>query len=377
LQFKDIIGHTKLKEQFIHAISINKFSHANLFYGPVGNQALALALALAQYLNCENKTEKDSCGVCSSCNKISKIIHPDLHFSFPAVRKKSDKPSLSSDFIDKWRTALLDNVHLSEMQWMDNIGDGKQGNISAEECSEIIRKLSLKAYEAKYKVMIIWMADKLGKESNKLLKVIEEPPSNTIFILIAIDIDNILGTIKSRCQLRQVNRLMDEEIIEYLNENTELEEIEIQQIVSVAEGNINKALLLSESFENNFSELTVNWFRACFKKDPASANQLIEEIKSLGKEEQKDFLKYNLELLRSVIYYKGKADTFDRINSNEQELLKYLAQKLNFEQISAFIKQYENLLYYIERNANMKIQYFYSFIAMSVIIKNNSLSSVS
>lgn len=378
MQFKDIIGHQKLKQQFIHSVSIEKFSHANLFYGPEGNQALALALALAQYLNCDNKTEDDSCDTCPSCNKISKIIHPDLHFSYPSIRKKSDKPAFSSDFIEKWREAILNDVHITDFQWMDIIGDGtKQGNISADECSEIIRKLSLKSFEAKYKVMIIWMADKLGSQSNKLLKIIEEPPANTIFILIALDIDSILGTIKSRCQLVQVNRMMDDELAAYLNENTETTESEIQQIVAVAEGNINKAMLLSESFENNFSELTVNWFRACFKKDPVQANKYVDEIKSLGKEAQKDFLRYNLELLRSAVFFKSGAKTNVRLDNSEQELLKYLAEKLNFEQISALIKQYEQLLYYIERNGNMKIQYFYSFIAMSVIIKNKTLSAVS
>ena len=219
----------------------NRIPHALLFLGSAGCGKLALALAFAQYLVCRNKKDGEACGKCPHCIKAGKLVHPDIHFSFPTVgtNVKSD------ELLKEWRKALEENPYLDINQWMQQIGaENKQANINKEECLNIIRKLSLKTFEGNHKVMIIWLPEFLGKEGNRLLKIIEEPPENTNFILVAENSDLILNTILSRCQIVKINQLSDEEVVEGLKLKKEISEEKAQSLSHLVDGDLNEAMKL-------------------------------------------------------------------------------------------------------------------------------------
>src|SRR5215467_2793324 len=245
MQFKDIIGQAEVKQKLVEMIQHNRLSHALLFLGKEGNGSLQLAIALAQYLTCEKanpkrqisnssislfsedtsksdpdsypRSEIDSCGQCSSCKKASQLVHPDIHFSYPVVTKKSGSPPISTDYISEWREFVKNYPYGNVYDWLQFIGaENKQGNITAQECNDIIRKLNLKSFESEYKILILWMPEYLGIEGNKLLKLIEEPPPNTLFVLVAENESLILPTIVSRCQLIKIPALGTIEVQEAL-----------------------------------------------------------------------------------------------------------------------------------------------------------------
>ena len=221
MQFKEVIGQQKVKDYLLKSAQSDQVSHAQLFLGPEGCGNLALAIAYAQYLQCRNKGATDACGKCSSCIKANKLIHPDIHFSYPTVGSKAK----STDFLKEWRDAVEQQPYMNVYQWLQHIkAENKQGNITREECEAIIRKLSLRAYESTYKVLIVWMPEYLGKEGNRLLKLIEEPPVNTVFLLVAENANLILNTILSRTQQLRIHRLSDAAIKEALVERHQLSE---------------------------------------------------------------------------------------------------------------------------------------------------------
>jgi len=372
--FEEVKGHGQLKQQLKLAVKDNNLGHAVLFYGPEGNNALLLAWALAQYLNCENKGE-DSCNSCSSCKKFNKLIHPDFHFVYPIYVNKTEKKALSVDFLQDWRKMLVEQQNFNLNQWFVSIGgENKNANIPAAECSEIIRKVQLKAYEANYKVMLIWQAEYLSKEGNKLLKIIEEPPANTIFLLIANNLEQILPTIQSRTRLIKVPPLSEEDIRTYLETKPELSTNKINEIVSLAEGNLVEAETLISSENNNFSELMLNWYEAAFKNDVVKANNIIDEIQSIGKQNQKYFLEYQLNFLRQVLLHVNTgANNNLSENAREQKLLLYLSGKLNQLAIMNLVEILNKQVYYIDRYANIKIQFFNLFIELVDVMRGEKV----
>jgi len=373
--FAEVNGHNTLKQQLAMAVTNNNLAHAVLFYGPQGNNALLLAWALAQYLNCENKNS-DSCNNCNSCKKFNKLIHPDFHFVYP-IHPKNGKNTTSVDFLEDWRRMLLEEQNFNLNQWFSSIGgENKIANIPAAECSEIIRKVQLKAYEATYKVMLIWQAEYLSKEGNKLLKIIEEPPANTVFFLIANDIDQILPTIQSRTRLIKVPPLKDEAIKDYLGQKAGINSQQITQIISLAEGNLIKAKALVNNEGNNFSELMLKWYETAFKNNVIEANNLIDNIQSLGKQNQKYFIEYQLNFLRQILLFINTGlnnNPFE--NEREQKLLQYMANKLDQVAIMELIEILNKQIYYIERYANIKIQFFNLFIDLADIIRGVAIEN--
>lgn len=300
--FAEVNGHSTLKQQLTTAVINNNLAHAILLYGPQGNNALLLAWALAQYLNCENRG-LDSCNNCNSCKKFNKLIHPDFHFVYP-IHPKNGKNTTSVDFLQDWRRMLIEEQNFNLNQWFSNIGgENKIANIPAAECSEIIRKVQLKAYEATFKVMLIWQAEYLSKEGNKLLKIIEEPPANTVFFLITNDIERILPTIQSRTRLIKVPPLKNEAIKAYLEQKSVSNTQQINQILNLAEGDLIKAKALVNNEGNNLSELMLKWYEAAFKNNVVEANNLIDTIQNLGKQNQKYFIEYQLGFLRQILLF--------------------------------------------------------------------------
>src|SRR6187397_2820272 len=320
MQFSKIINQQEVKQQLVELIQHNRLSHALLFLSKEGNGALSLALALAQYLTCEKTTDhsrqtiaarslfeetsqpssvdrglwSDSCGVCPSCTKANQLVHPDIHFSYPVVTKKSGTPPLSVDYITEWREFINNYPYGNVYDWLQFIGaENKQGNITANECNDIIRKLSLKSFESEYKILIMWMPEYLGAEGNKLLKLIEEPPPNTLFILIAENESLLLPTIVSRCQMIKIPMLETTDIETALIDS-KIDPAKARQVAATAEGNYREALQLLQHAEEDWQGILRDWLNSIIKTGPIAQTKWVEETSRLGREKQKQFLRYSI-----------------------------------------------------------------------------------
>jgi DNA polymerase III subunit delta' len=370
MQFKEIIGQNSVKTQLIRSTNSDRIPHAQLFLGPTGSGKLALAMAFVQYVFCENKTENDACGKCNSCAKVEKLIHPDLHFSFPFIGSKNT----SNNFLEDWRKAIAENPYMDINQWLQFIGaENKQGNINKDECLNIIRKLSLKSFEGDYKILIMWLPEYLGKEGNRLLKLIEEPPDNTLFILVAENQELILNTILSRCQIVKINQLSDEEVIDGLISKFEIEVEKAQSIAHLANGNFNEALKNIEHQENDNSKLFLEWMRKCYKGNGVELVAWVEKFAAIGRENQKHFLRYALHFLREYLIVKMTGNEKVRLQPEELKTAINLTKVIEFEQIQQMTKLLDDCFYYIERNANPKVLLLDASIKMNKILKNKVL----
>lgn len=374
MRFKDIIGQEAIKHNLIKTIKDNRVSHAQLFLGPESSGSLALALAYAQYINCEHKLVDDSCGECSSCKKYSKIIHPDLHFSFPFFAKHGKETSL--DYIADWRKAFLGNPYLSFDYWRDFVkAENKQGNINIAECHQIIQSLSLKPFEAEYKVLIMWLPEYLGKNGNALLKLIEEPAQKTLFLLVAQNQEQILTTILSRTQLVKINRPKETEIIHFLMREHKVDEEQAKQIAFISDGNIEKALAsIAESTHNSFYELFRSWILLCFKNDGLGLVDLVEkDFPKMGRENQKSFILYAINIMREVFLLKNSLQQMFRLTGKEETLAERFAELFGHDQVEAIITLFEETSFNIERNANPKILFLDVSLQLVLLLKYQTL----
>ena len=309
MQFKDVIGQDGVKRKLILSVQENRVPHAQLFLGPEGNGKLPLALAYAQYILCPHRTATDSCGVCPSCQKIGKLTHPDLHFVVPTTTTKSVKSNPESDlFMTEWRDYVLQTEgYVDSSSWYDFLEvENKQGYISVRDAATLLRKLSFKSYEGEYKIAIIWMAEKMRTDTaNKLLKLLEEPPEKTLFILIAEDQEELLATIRSRTSLVKVPRLEQDEMQQALVQRLGCTVQEASDAAMVAEGNWIKACRNAKDAEDQkyYFHTFQQWMRLCFK---AAVSELIDfsnNIKSIGRERQKQLLDYGLDIVRNALLF--------------------------------------------------------------------------
>ncbi len=364
--FKDIIGQENIKNHLFQTVANGRIPHAQLFVAPTGSGALAIAIAYAQYILCHNTNGENNTGN-ASCNlKFEKLGHPDLHFAFPvATNDKVKKHPVSNLFLEEWRSFVDKTPYGSLFNWYQKLGiENKQGQIGVDEAEEIVKKLVLKSYEGGYKVMIIWMAEKLNASAaNKLLKLIEEPPKKTLFLLIAENEEQIIKTILSRCQILHFKALSENQIKEALVKSNDLDENFAANIAHQANGNWNKALhlLLNDDNEQIFEKWFITWVRSAFKaKGNATVIQDLitwsEEIAKTGRETQKRFLNYCSQFFRqalllnyqagSLVFFQSKTENFD---------IKKFAPFVhggNIEDINAAL---EDAIYHIERNGNAKI----------------------
>jgi len=358
--FSQIPGHKAEKQRLIQTVADNRISHAQLFMGQEGAGALPMAIAYAQYIACENKQAGDSCGQCPSCLKFNKLAHPDLHFVFPTNTTSSVKKHPTSDkFLADWREALTQNPFLNLYDWLEKLGiENKQGNINVEESSEILKKLSLKSFEGEYKTVIIWKAERMnGSSANKLLKIIEEPPAKTLFILITESQEAILPTILSRTQLVKVNALTEPEIAEGLTARLGLEENAAKKVAHMAEGSFREALLLSrETEERDFYEREfIQWMRMCIKKDIVQITPWVDEISRIGRERQKRFLSFGLRIFHESLLINYGASNPERLEQGLAAFLKKFAPFFNEANCLQFTEAFNQALAHIERNANARI----------------------
>jgi len=364
--FKDIVGQEQVKQLLLRSLNAGRMPHAQLLLGPAGSGKLALALAYAQRILCQNPSEFDSCGECASCNKAEKMIHPDLHYSYPTVGSKVTATS----FIAEWRDAVLENPYQNINQWLQSIGaENKQGNINKDECLNIIRKLSLKSFEGAYKILILWLPEYLGKEGNRLLKLIEEPPENTLFLLVAENQELILNTILSRCQMVKVRAMQEEEIVQGLREHKELSEDQALAIARLSAGNFNEAVNLVEHAENDNAPLFLDWLRICWRGKGEEMVKWVDKFAKIGRENQKHFLQYGLHFLReyTILKITGREDV--RLLAKEMETAKRMTKVLHLQQIDVLTKLFNDCSYYIERNANPKVLFLDASIQIHKILK--------
>ena len=360
MKFSDVVGQHRIKQKLIDSIKIGRISHAQLFLGDSGFGSLALALAYAQYLNCESPTENDSCGVCGNCQKMYKLIHPDVHFSFPIVATKSgssEEGDPKTAFYEQWRKYIHETVYPSYPEWIGKIGrENQQGNIPISEARSIIRKLSLKSYQGGYKVLIMWLPEFLGVEGNVLLKVLEEPTPKTIFLLVAEDESKILNTILSRCQITRIPRIDDEDLEKALVDLMGVDEERARLTAALSEGSLSRAMEILNSGENNFFDSFANWMRACFNHDFAGLLKWSNETANLGREHLKNFLIYSLGLLRESLFLKRGVDSLSRLKGDQLEWTKNrFAPNINEDGVIRIVSFINDAHYHIERNANPKI----------------------
>jgi len=414
MQFKDIIGQSDVKHNLVELVQHNRLSHALLFLGKEGSGVLPLALAFAQYVVCETVNGKsqhnigpslfgdephssltthhspaDSCGTCPACLKAQQFVHPDIHFSYPVVTKKPGTPPISTDYISEWREFVNGYVYGNVYDWLQFIGaENKQGNITANECNDIIRKLNLKSFESEYKILILWMPEYLGNEGNKLLKLIEEPPPNTLFILAAENESLILPTILSRCQLIKIPALETKDVEDALISRNKTAHETARQVASVSEGNYREALQMVQHADEDWQSLLREWLNAMLKTGPIAQTKWVEEISKHGREKQKQFLRYFNHLLEQAVRLrvmtspsnslsKGEGESHPerlRFTANIPEKERDFAERLNkiagIEQQKAIIEELDRATYYIERNANAKMLFHALTIKLYHIIRD-------
>ncbi len=378
MRFKEIIGQENAKQLLRGMAAGGRMPHALLLLCAPGSGGLALSLAIAQLLNCEKPIsdpeigEIEPCERCYACIKTGKWIHPDLHFSYPTVGAKE----ISTRFLKQWRAALAENTYFSAQDWLDRLDAGNaQGNITRDECAEIVKKLSLKTFEAKRKILIMWLPEYLGKEGNRLLKIIEEPPDDTVFILVAENPDLILNTILSRCQLIKVPPLQDDEVAKKLINNGLDNEV-AHSIARLADGNWHEAMRLSTETAYDNAKSFLNWMRKCFVGNGVELVRWTEAFAKNGREKQKLFLKYGLHFLREVLILQMTdgitSDLPPRLRPDELETAQKMKTVLDIYKIERISKIFDECIYHVERNANPKVLFLDASIRTHKIMRPKS-----
>ncbi|MGK7394257.1 MAG: ATP-binding protein [Candidatus Cyclobacteriaceae bacterium M3_2C_046] len=372
MKFKDIPGLAEVKNGLISTVRKNHLAHALLFSGQEGGAQLALALALANYVNCENPGQEDACGQCASCVKNRKYIHPDLHFAFPVSSTKTitGKDVVSASFLKDWRQYLMKNPFGQANDWNNFFGgENKQLNISKEESRHIIRNLSLKTFEGKYKVMLVWLPEFMHvNAANAILKILEEPPGQTLFLLVTNQPERLLTTILSRSQPFPVRPFNNDEVAQYLVNTHQLEEAKAAQIAHIAHGNLNEALKLMNEVEDDSHKMFREWMRLCYLHDYTEMVQWAESFNKLSKLSQKSMLQYGLSILREtlVIHFNG---SLNRLHGEEKAFVDNFSKVVTPEMIDLLNQELNHSFYFLERNANVKILFLDLSLSIAQIIR--------
>jgi len=380
MNFSQIPGQQEIIGKLIRSVREERVSHAQLFTGPDGCGSLALALAYARYVSCENRTEHDSCGTCKSCVKYERMIHPDLHFVFPVTRNKKDSEPVSDSFLPEWREFVKKSPFFTITSWLDSIEVGNaQGLIFSSEAAEIIKKLSLKTFESDFKIMIIWLPEKMHPSAaNKLLKLIEEPPDRTLFLLVSDEADKVLPTILSRCQLVRLPGFTNDEVRDYLIGKFNADKKKASEIAGVANGNIIKALELYENEDSSLENLErfKNLMRFAWKRDIISILGWSDNISVTGREAQKNFLSYSLRLLRENLML-----TLDQLKNRlvflsgeEASFSGNFHPFINQKNIYNLTDEFNLAFSHIEANGNAKIIFLDLALKVTRLISRTSKS---
>lgn len=370
--FRDIIGQSEAKQRLLSTVSGNRISHAQLFFGHEGYGALPLTLAYAQYIHCTNRGADESCGECPSCQKYAKLVHPDLHFVFPIAMSKDVR--VSTHLIAQWREALLENAYLTLDEWFDKIdADNKQPVIGTDESGEILRKLSLTTFEGEYKIMIIWLAEKMNlTAANKLLKILEEPPDKTLFLLVTENEDQLLRTIVSRTQLVKVRAIADADLRDALMQRHELSFADAEKVAFQSDGSYATARqVINRNEQAAFNLATFQkWMRAALKFDGPKVISAVDELATVGRERQKNFLLYALTLVRESLLLNYADQSLVRMSGEELAFISKFAPFIHAANGEKFIEELDKAFSHIERNGNAKM------IFLDLSFKANELLNI-
>jgi DNA polymerase III subunit delta' len=363
--FESIIGQDTAKKILRGYVDGGRTPHALLLLAPQGSGGLPLAMAYAQYILCENRHDGEPCGTCKHCVKAEKMIHPDIHYSYPTIGSKV----VATHVLKEWREAIAKNRYQSVNEWLAKLdSENKQGNIPVAECNEIVKKLSLKTFEASHKILIMWLPEYLGKEGNRLLKLIEEPPDQTLFILVAENQDLILPTILSRCQLVKLPPLSDD-AIQHALVLRGIPSGDAAAIAPLADGNFNAALDLAKQAENDNANLFLEWMRKCYGGNGVELVTWVEKFAGVGRERQKLLLRYGLHFLRELMILVTTGNPNIRLRGTELTTAQNMSKVINFEKIEPLAGLFDDCMYHVERNANPKILFLDASIRMNKILR--------
>jgi DNA polymerase-3 subunit delta' len=367
--FKEVIGQDSIKSQLINEARVGRISHAQLFSGPSGCGKLPLALAYARYLLCANPKNDDACGSCQSCVMMNKLVHPDVHFVFPVIKK-----SLSDDYIDEWRKCVLNNPYFSYDEWLDYLNaKNSQPIIYAKESDDLIKKLSLKSFGGGYKVTIIWLPEKMNEEAaNKLLKLIEEPPLQTVFLLVSDEPDKILPTILSRTQQVNIHKIPEKILADLLQNKYQLGVNEARSIAHLSNGNVSAAMeqLHMDESGQQFATLFISLMRLAYQHKIREIKQWSEELAAMGREKQKSFLEYCQRMIRENFIYNLHQSALNYMTTDEENFASRFSPFVNEKNVKNITDELNNAQNDIERNVNSKIVFFDFSLKMIMLLKN-------
>ncbi len=374
--FKSVVGQDELKQQLTQAVREGRTAHAQLFWGNEGYGALPLALAFAQYVSCPNRTEQDACGECPTCNKMQKLIHPDLHFVLPVNSTKeitSDKKPVTDHFAAQWREALTNNPYITEQEWYQALGiENKQGIISVNEAAKIIEKLNFKPFESGYKIMIIWLPERMNMAAaNRLLKLIEEPPSKTLFLFVSEDTTRIIKTIQSRTQPVRVPPIDESALLQAAVQHYEIAEASAKKLARAAVGSYSKLqqLIAAEQEKNDYFECFSALMRAAYAADGLTLMSWAEETAQWGREQQKTFLTYAERMLRESFMYNRNAGEVVYLLGEEETFARRFSPFVNEQNIEEIYRCFNTAIAHLAQNGNAKIIFTDLALQMAVLVK--------
>ncbi len=373
MYFKDIIGQEDIKRHLIRTAQSGVLPHAQLFAEPGGSGAFALALAFARYVNCSRRTDADACGQCPSCLKYDEAAHPDLHFVFPIIAKKEKKKEVCDDYLQEWRAFLHENTYFGIDQWLDAMDAGNsQALIYSKESDEIIRKLSLKIYEAEYRILLVWLPEKLHVScANKLLKLIEEPPARTLVLMVSEQPDSILGTILSRTQRINVPRILPEDLEKAMQSRYGLSAEDARQVSHLANGNYLKAVeAISVNEESRFFlEQFKTVMRNSWARNVKAMKEQADVLASIGREKQKNYLDYCQRLVRENFVYRFRAPELNYMNREEAAFAVKFSPYVNERNVMDLMDELEKAGLHISQNVNPKMVFFDLALRITVLIR--------
>jgi len=379
MHFSEVLGNIKIKKQLINSVQHNRIAHAQMFLGEKSSPKLLLALSYAKYISCKNKSLDDSCGRCASCIKYQNLTHPDLHLVFPVLLIKNIKKATSDDFIREWRDSVLKNPFIDLSVWFETFSNenktGKTGYIYTQEIESLNKKLLLKHYESEFRVVLIWLPENMqANTSNKLLKLLEEPPKKTIFLLVSENSDLILKTIISRVQIIKIPNYNSIEIKDFLNNKFPSRSgEEIKKMISLTGGNtaLSVQMLQNDSFENKNFEEYQNWMRLCYSSNIIEITKWVNQRAAKGRRNHSIFLLYSLKMIRNCLVFQF----FDKnklfITENEKMFLTKFHPFVHENNIIQITQLLEESIKNIERNANPKIIFYELSLQFMKLLKVN------
>ncbi|MBP5381583.1 MAG: DNA polymerase III subunit delta [Bacteroidaceae bacterium] len=373
MKFQDIIGQEEVICQLVQQVNQGRLPHALMLCGPAGSGKLAIALALARYMLCEHPVEGEPCGQCHACLMTEGWAHPDLHFSFPLVKTKSTDQPVSDDRLTEWREQLSRTPYFTANDWLADLkGENQQLQFYVSESDALQHKLSIKSSQGGYRVVIVWLPEKMPPATaNKLLKLIEEPPSKTHFLMVCQEPDQVLGTILSRTQRILVPALSEETIAKALSERHDLPQEKAQNLAHIAQGSYTQALQLvqEDNDRKEYFDLFVELMRLCYMRKAKDMRQWADRVAALGRERQKNMLEYCQRLVRENFIYNFRHKELNYMTEEENQFAEKFARFINERNVIPLMEELTACQTDIEQNVNAKMVFFDLTLKITLLLK--------